>query len=138
MIHDKTDKRKNMHRRAFVFALAMSLAALLPVQAFAGPGYMQWLSPFEQLVDSMIGFMGIIGKGLLGWALFEVATALFSHDTSQMPQALRRIGAGTILIFIETIIAAMTSTHPAAPATQVPDQALEAARIVQAAVQFYF
>jgi len=103
---DKTSQRR---KKSFVLAMVLSMSAALVMTAYADTGYMQWLTPFEQLVDSMIGFMGIIGKGLLGWALFEVATALFSHDTSQMPQALRRIGGGTLLIFIETIISAMTS-----------------------------
>ena len=124
-------KNKELLRRkkAFAAALTISLMAALTVQVFAAPGgYMQWLSPFEQLVNAMISFMGIIGKGLLGWALFEVATALFSHDTSQMPQALRRIGAGTILIFIETIISAMTNTQaPAVTTPEVPDVATIAA-----------
>ena len=120
-------KNKELLRRkkAFAATLTISLMAALTVQVFAAPGgYMQWLSPFEQLVNAMISFMGIIGKGLLGWALFEVATALFSHDTSQMPQALRRIGAGTILIFIETIISAMTNTQASVVTTpEVPDVA---------------
>ena len=93
-------------------ALLLTMILIMPVltQITAYADYDAWLTPFSNLVDSMINFMGIIGKALLAWAIFEVATALFSHDTSQMPQALRRIGAGTLLIFIQTIISAMTGS----------------------------
>ena len=121
MIYHMTNKERERRKKSFAAALTISIIAAMTMQVFAAPGYMQWLSPFEQLVNSMISFMGIIGKGLLGWALFEVATALFSHDTSQMPQALRRIGAGTILIFIETIISAMTTTQTTTPPTPDAD-----------------
>ncbi len=127
MIYHMTNKERERRKKAFAAALTISIIAAMTMQAFAAPGYMQWLSPFEQLVNSMISFMGIIGKGLLGWALFEVATALFSHDTSQMPQALRRIGAGTILIFIETIISAMTTTQTTTPTTPDADIVAEVA-----------
>ena len=99
---------------AYIVCLAVIMPVIIIRPVYAD-GYDVWLTPFENLINTMITFMGIIGKALLAWAIFEVATALFSHDTSQMPQALRRIGAGTLLIFIQTIITAMAGSGAAAP-----------------------
>lgn len=72
-------------------------------------GYMTWLTPFDNFVDACVSFVTLVGKAMLLWAFFETGTALYSHDVSQVPQALRRIGAGCMLVFIKPILDAMVS-----------------------------
>ena len=96
---------------SFFIALLLVLPLCFMQSAFAATGsYTSWLSPFSSFMDSMLDFIQLIGKGLLAWAVFEIATSLFSHDTSQMPQALRRIGGGALLVFTPALLDAMTTS----------------------------
>ncbi len=103
-----TETKRRM--RSFFVALLLVLPLCFMQNVFATGSYTSWLSPFSSFMDSMLNFIQLIGKGLLAWAVFEIATSLFSHDTSQMPQALRRIGGGALLVFTPALLDAMTTS----------------------------
>lgn len=88
--------------------LVLSLQSVL-ADPETSSGYMTWLTPFDNFVDSCVSFVTLVGKAMLLWAFFETGTALYSHDVSQVPQALRRIGAGCMLVFVKPILDAMVS-----------------------------
>lgn len=101
-------------KRSLIWSLAIcgiyAMMLTTTVIAFAtSSNYSSWLTPFESFINTCISFISLIGKGILLWAFFEVSAALFSHDVSSIPQALRRIGGGCLLVFVEPLLNAMIS-----------------------------
>lgn len=109
---EKTYQRWQRFVASVFFAVMLSTVLCIPVLA---DDTMIWLTPFENLVNTFYAAMTLCGKCLLGWAVFEITTALFSHDTSQVPLGLRRIIGGCLLVFVEPIVNAMSAT----PSTEV-------------------
>lgn len=51
-----------------------------------------------------VGVVAGIGVVIVGWGAFELGTALFQHDTSQIPNAIKKIVAGVVMIGVGAMI----------------------------------
>lgn len=51
-----------------------------------------------------VGVVALLGAIVLVYGGMELATALYQHDTAQVPNALRKMVAGVIMISIGTIV----------------------------------
>lgn len=51
-----------------------------------------------------VGVVALLGGIVLVYGGMELAAALYQHDTAQVPNALRKMVAGVIMISIGTIV----------------------------------
>lgn len=105
----KTYQRWQRLIASIFFSMLMSVVFCIPALADDPV----WLTPFSNFIDSFYSALTLCGKGLLGWAVFEITTALFSHDTSQVPLGLRRIMGGCLLVFVEPVVNALSTVSSA-------------------------
>ena len=56
------------------------------------------------LKNLSIGVVAGIGVVVLCWGGFELGTALFQHDTAPLPNAIKKMVAGVIMVGIGTIV----------------------------------
>lgn len=86
---------------AITTAAAICTLCAVPVFASDGGGV---LSPMTNLVDLIFSIIRIIGAGVTGWGIFELATAIRSHDGAQKGQAIAGIAGGLLIIFAREIL----------------------------------
>ena len=77
---------------------------LLKMYAIPSTGVASLDKGLTTLKTLTIGVIAAIGVIVLAWGAFELGTALYQHDTAQVPNAIRKIVAGVIMLCIGTIV----------------------------------
>lgn len=72
--------------------------------ALASTGVASLDSGLKTLKNLSVGVIAGIGVIVLAYGGMELGTALYQHDTAQVPSAVRKIVAGAIMISIGTIV----------------------------------
>lgn len=92
---NKAIKKSAAFAVTFVFALTM----------FAVPAYADSVTtPLTNAVNLMFTIFRIVGVGVTGFSIFELATAIKSHDGSQRNMAFLGIASGLLITFIKEVL----------------------------------
>lgn len=73
-----------------------------------GTGISSLDTGLSKLKTLTVGVVAGIGVVIVGWGGFELGTALFQHDTSQIPNAIKKIVAGVVMIGVGALIGLFT------------------------------
>lgn len=88
---------KNIAVFAATFAVAVTM--------FAVPAYADEVTtPLTNAVNLMFTIFRIVGVGVTGFSIFELATAIKSHDGSQRNMAFLGIASGLLITFIKEVL----------------------------------
>lgn len=88
-------------KKALTFTTATVLCLLCATPVFAAS---EVETTMNTVVTFFFGILRIVGIGILGYSLFEFATAIKSHDGAQRAQSILGIAAGLIIVFIREIL----------------------------------
>ena len=77
---------------------------IITMFALASTGVASLDSGLKTIKNLSVGVIAGICVIVLAWGGLELGTALYQHDTAQVPNAIRKIVAGAIMISIGTIV----------------------------------
>lgn len=86
--------------RKMIIGIRMKIYSLL----MASTGISSLDTGLSKLKTLTIGVIAGIGVVIVGWGGFELGTALFQHDTSQIPNAIKKIVAGVVMIGVGALV----------------------------------
>lgn len=86
------------------FKMNIMLLSCAQVLLIASTGIGALDKGLSTLKNLSIGVIAGIGVVVLCWGGFELGSALFQHDTSQLPNAAKKMVAGVIMICIGAIV----------------------------------
>lgn len=95
--------KKCSQKAISVITTATIVCTLCAVPVFADGGD-EVLSPMSRLVDLIFSIIRLVGAGVTGWGIFELSSAIRSHDGAQKGQAIAGIAGGLLIIFAKEIL----------------------------------
>ena len=99
------EKVKKGYLRFSAIIMAVILACLIPMTAFAAGDP---LTVVNNLSDFIFGLIRAIGLILLGFGIVQVGLSLKSHDPSQRANGFLTVAGGIIITFAKEILTLIT------------------------------
>lgn len=96
-----------MNRKKIMTALVYFcvLLVLAGVPAFATE---QVVGNVKKLTDLIIAIIAAAGVAVLAWGIFGLATAMMSHDNTQISASIARIAGGLVMMAVSPIVSLLS------------------------------
>ena len=97
--------KERSQKAVSVITTAAAICTLCAVPVFAADGDGSGiLTPMNNLADLIFAILRIVGACVTGWGIFELATAIRSHDGAQKGPAIAGIAGGLLMFCIKEIL----------------------------------